>query len=92
MLEGQLAQASEEAAAAAARLDEDASGKFKALQEELAEVHAAATVAAAAAETARIELQTDLNNGRQRISAAEQARLELEVCAHLPRSRRARGC
>ena len=42
---------------------------------------AAAAAAAAAAEGTRIELQTELNAGRQRIGAAEKARLELEVCS-----------
>ena len=43
------------------------------------QVAAAAAAAAAAAEATRIELQTELNAGRQRIGAAEKARLELEA-------------
>ena len=46
------------------------------------QVAAAAAAAAAAAEATRIELQTELNAGRQRIGAAEKARLELEVRSH----------
>ena len=39
----------------------------------------ASTAAAAAAEEQRVALQTELNQARQRVQAAEKARLELEV-------------
>ena len=54
------------------------------------QVAAAAAAAAAAAEATRIELQTELNAGRQRIGAAEKARLELEARPVLPSSRATR--
>ena len=60
-------------------MEVDVSERRAAVEADLAATEAASVAAAAAAEVTRIELQTDLNNGRQRIAAAEQARLELEV-------------
>ena len=60
----------------------------------------ASTAAAAAAEEQRAALQSDLNQSKQRLQAAEKARLELEVgcgsrrtahcCASTPTGPRAR--
>ncbi len=44
----------------------------------------ASTAAAAAAEEQRAALQSDLNQSKQRLQAAEKARLELEVGCETP--------
>ena len=95
-LEEQLAQAGEAAKAEAARAAEQDAEQRKALETRLEEAAVASAAAAAAAEATRMELQGELNMGRQRIAGAEKARLELEVgaivqkaacCASLPHSK-----
>lgn len=63
---------------AAAELDA-AAGERDQLRAQLAEQQAAAAEAAKEADAARAAVQGEVNTARQRIQAAEKARLELEV-------------